>query len=152
MNTISKEKNRTVVLASGVFDLVHYGHVYFLQEAKKAGGETGYLIVIIARDKTVEKMKGKLPVLPEEQRKAIVAALKPVDEVVLGQENFDIAKMLREIKPAIVAVGYDQKEIEDEVKQTVSKEGIEVKVVRVGKFVAPELDSSTKIRSKILGQ
>ncbi len=152
MNTISKNKNRTVVLASGVFDLVHYGHVYFLQEAKKAGGETSYLVVVIARDKTVEKLKGKLPVLPEEQRRAIVAALKPVDETILGQEEFDMTKILREIKPNIVAVGYDQKGIEDEAKSIIAKNRLDAKVVRFRKFLESELDSSSKIRNKILGQ
>lgn len=152
MNTISKNKNRTVVLASGVYDLVHYGHVYFLQEAKKAGGETSHLVVVIARDKTVEKLKGKLPVLPEEQRRAIVAALKPVDETILGHEEFDMTKILREIKPNIVAVGHDQKGIEDEVKSIITKTGLDAKIVRIRKFLESELDSSSKIRNKILGQ
>jgi len=132
--------------------LVHYGHVYFLQEAKKAGGENARLVVIVARDKTVEKLKGKPPVLPEEQRRAIVEALKPVDEAILGHEEFDIAKILHEIRPSIVAVGYDQAEIEDEVRAILSKEGLDVRVVRVGKFLTSDLDSSSKIRRKILRQ
>lgn len=141
-----------IVLASGVFDLVHYGHVYFLQEAKKVGGENARLIVVIARDKTVEKLKGKPPVLPEEQRRAIVAALKPVDEAILGNEEFDMVKILREIKPNLVAVGHDQKEIENEVKRVISNERLNIKIVTINKFDVPELDSSSKIRSKILGK
>ena len=144
-------KESTVVLASGAFDLVHYGHVYFLQEAKKAGGENARLIVVVARDKTVEKLKGKPPVLPEEQRRAIVEALKPVDEAILGHEKFDMAEILREIKPDIVAVGHDQAKIEEEVREVIFREGLDIKVVRIGQFLASGLNSSSKIRHKIRG-
>lgn len=146
------EEKRPLVLASGVFDLVHYGHVYFLEEAKKAGGDDARLVVVVARDKTVEKTKGKPPILPEEQRRMIVAALKPVDEAILGHEDFDMTLMLREIRPDVVAVGYDQKRIENEVKSVIARKGLGIRVVRVSKFLASELDSSSKIRRKILGQ
>lgn len=152
MNKKSREPIGKLVLASGVFDLVHYGHVYFLEEAKKAGGKHARLLVIIARDKTVEKLKGKPPILQEEQRRAIVASLKPVDEAILGREEFDMNEELREIRPDIVAVGYDQEQIEKQVLSVAKSEGLNIKLVRIGKFVASELDSSSKIRSKILGQ
>ena len=146
------EERRPLVLASGVFDLVHYGHVYFLEQAKKAGGDNARLIVVVARDKTVEKTKGKPPILPEEQRRMIVAALKPVDEATLGHEDFDMTLMLREIGPDVVAVGYDQSRIENDVKSLIARKGLGIKVVRISKFLASELDSSSKIRRKILGQ
>jgi FAD synthetase len=152
VNKKSREPIGKLVLASGVFDLVHYGHVYFLEEAKKAGGKHARLLVIIARDKTVEKLKGKPPILQEEQRRAIVASLKPVDEAILGKEEFDMNEELREIRPDIVAVGYDQEQIEKQVLSVAKSEGLNIKLVRIGKFVASELDSSSKIRSKILGQ
>lgn len=152
MNKKSRNSTRRLVLASGVFDLVHYGHVYFLEEAKKAGGKDAHLLVVIARDKTVEKLKGKPPILQEEQRRAIVASLKPVDEAILGREEFNMNEELREIKPDIVVVGYDQVQIEKQVLSVAKNEGLNIKVVRIGKFVASELDSSSKIRSKILGQ
>jgi len=142
----------TLVLASGVFDLVHYGHVYFLQEAKKAGGENARLVVIVARDKTIERLKGKPPVLPEEQRRAIVEALKPVDEAVLGREVFDMEEMLREIRPDIVAVGYDQKDIEEKVSRLVYEKRLPIKVVIVGRFAPTGLESSSRIKRKIAGQ
>ncbi|MEM2588044.1 MAG: adenylyltransferase/cytidyltransferase family protein, partial [Candidatus Bathyarchaeia archaeon] len=65
-------KKGKVVLAEGTFDLLHYGHVYYLTNAKKAGGEGSKLVVVVARDKTVERLKGWKPVIPEGQRKAIV--------------------------------------------------------------------------------
>jgi FAD synthetase len=69
-----KEKQK-VVLASGVFDLLHLGHVTFLEQAKQAGGKHAKLVVIIARDHTVEKTKGRKPVMPENQRRALVESL-----------------------------------------------------------------------------
>ncbi len=85
-----KSKKNKIVLASGVFDLLHLGHVRFLEEAKKAGGPHAKLIVIVARDSTVEKRKGRKPIMPENQRCALVASLKVVDEAMLGYEDFDM--------------------------------------------------------------
>ena len=146
---IQPEK-RTVVLASGVFDLLHLGHVKFLEEAKRAGGKNAQLVVIIARDSTVEKTKGRRPVMPENQRRKLVESLKVVDEAILGLENFDIGEVIATVKPNIIALGFDQTDMEQSVQEYVEKNGLKVKVVQVGKFEADELDSSSKIRQKIV--
>jgi FAD synthetase len=146
----SKHKKRRVVLASGVFDLLHLGHVKFLEEAKKAGGKDAELIVIVARDSTVQETKGRKPIMPESQRRALVESLKLVDEAVLGFENFDIGDVIDRIKPDVVALGYDQAAMERRVREYVNRHGLNVKVVRVGKFEEDELDSSSKIRQKII--
>jgi FAD synthetase len=146
----SKHKKRRVVLASGVFDLLHLGHVKFLEEAKKAGGKNAELIVIVARDSTVQETKGRKPIMPESQRRALVESLKVVDEAVLGFENFDIGDVIDRIKPDVIALGYDQAAMERRVREYVDKHGLNVKVVRVGKFEEDELDSSSKIRQKII--
>jgi len=146
----SKHKKRIVVLASGVFDLLHLGHVKFLEEAKKAGGKNAELIVIIARDSTVEETKGTKPIMPESQRRTLVESLKVVDEAVLGFENFDIGDVIERIKPDVIALGYDQEAMEKRVREYVSKHGLNVKVVRVSKFEEDELSSSSKIRQKII--
>ena len=146
----TKTKKRIVVLASGVFDLLHLGHVKFLEEAKKAGGKNSELIVIIARDHTVEKTKGRKPVMPENQRRSLVESLRMVDDAVLGFENFDIGTVIEKIKPDVVALGYDQVDMEKQVREYVAEHGLAVKVVRVGKFEEDELDSSSKIRQKIV--
>jgi len=144
-----KEK-RKIVLASGVFDLLHLGHVRYLEEAKKAGGYAAKLIVIVARDSTVERRKGKKPVMSENQRRALVESLKVVDEAVLGFEDFSIEKVIERIKPDVIAVGYDQKGIEQTVRNYVEKRGLDIRVVRIGKFSEDELDSSSKIKRKII--
>jgi FAD synthetase len=143
-------KKRTVVLASGVFDLLHLGHVRYLEEAKKAGGENAELIVIVARDSTVEKRKGCKPVMSENQRRALVESLKVVDEAILGYEEFDIGKVIEKIKPDIIAVGHDQDGMEKAVKNYIREKGLNIKVVRIGKFSEDELDSSSKIKQKII--
>ena len=143
-------KKKTVVLASGVFDLLHLGHVRFLEDAKKAGGKNAKLIVIIARDSTVEKMKGRKPIMSEDQRCALVESLKVVDEAVLGVEHFDIGEVIKQIKPDVIALGYDQAEMENKVKQYVKDHKLPIRIVRIGKFGENTLDSSSKIRQKII--
>ncbi|MCX8153247.1 MAG: FAD synthase [Candidatus Bathyarchaeota archaeon] len=145
-----KYGKRKIVLASGVFDLLHLGHVRFLEEAKKAGGKDAKLIVIVARDSTVEKSKGRKPVMPENQRRALVESLKVVDAAVLGFENFDVGDVIKRIKPDVIALGYDQSDMEKLVTDYVSRHNLNIKVVRIGKFEEDALDSSSKIRQRII--
>ena len=147
---LTQPEKRRVVLASGVFDLLHLGHVKFLEEAKEAGGKNAQLIVIIARDSTVEDTKGRKPIIPEKQRRALVESLKVVDEAVLGLEDFDIGDVILKVNPDVIALGYDQVDLEQRVKEYVELNHLNVKVIRVGRFEADELDSSSKIRQKIV--
>lgn len=147
-----REKTQKIVLASGVFDLLHLGHVKFLEEAKKAGGRNAKLIVIVARDSTVEKRKGVKPIIPENQRRALVESLKVVDEAILGYEDFSLEKVIEKIKPDIIAIGHDSHltNMEQTVRNYVAEKGLSVKVVKIGKFEADELNSSSKIKQKII--
>jgi FAD synthetase len=147
-----KTRNQAVVvLASGVFDLLHLGHVKFLEEAKHAGGENAELIVIIARDSTVERVKGKKPIVPEDQRRALVESLKVVDMAVLGLENLDINQVVTKIKPDVIALGYDQEQMMYDVETYLKiHKKSSVKIVKIGKFGADVLDSSSKIKQKIV--
>jgi FAD synthetase len=90
------------VVATGVFDLLHLGHLHFLEEAKKLGDE---LIVIVARDSTARKRKHE-PITPEDMRVEMIAALKPVDRAVLGYED-DMLRIIKEVKPDIIE-GYPE--------------------------------------------
>ncbi len=145
-----KGKKRKIVLASGTFDLFHFGHVRYLEEAKKAGGEDAKLIVIVARDSTVEERKGKKPVMSEDQRRSVVDSLKVVDDAVLGYEEFNLEKVIEKIRPDVIAVGHDQDGIEKEVRKIVAEKGHNIQVVKVGRFGKDELDSSSKIKRKII--
>ena len=143
-------KNKTIVLASGTFDLLHLGHVRFLEEAKKAGGKNAKLVVIVARDSTVETQKGKTPVMPADQRRALVESLKVVDEAILGQEGVSIEEVIENIKPDIIAVGHDQYGTEKQVLKAIKENGLKITVAKIGKFGKQELDSSSKIVRKII--
>jgi len=142
-------RKRPVVLASGVFDLLHIGHVRYLEESKKTGGKNAKLVVIVATDSTVEKRKGEKPVLPEDQRLELVKSLKVVDEAVLGYEGFDINKAIEKVKPDIITVGHDQERVKKETEKAIAERGLNIRVVRIGRFGKEELNSSLKIKKKI---
>lgn len=144
------EKRRRIVLASGTFDLLHLGHVRYLEGAKKAGGQDAELVVIVARDDTVEKRRGAKPIMPENQRQALVDSLRVVNEAILGYEEFDIGKVIEKIKPDVIALGYDQREIEEAVRNYVNQKSLDIKIVRVGKFEEDKLNSSSKIKERII--
>lgn len=145
-----EKKKKRLVLASGTFDLLHLGHVRFLEEAKKAGGEDAELIVIVARDATVKDRKGKKTIMPEDQRRALVESLKVVDEAILGWEDFSIDKVIEKLKPDVIAVGHDQAGIEKEVLKAIEEKNAAIEVARIGRFGKRELDSSSKIVRKII--
>jgi len=147
---VNKTVKQKVVLASGVFDLLHLGHVRFLEDAKRAGGKNAKLIVIIARDSTIEKTKGRKPIMSEDQRCALVESLRVVDEAVLGYEGLEIGEVIDKIKPDFIALGYDQTEMEKEVKEYIETHKMPVTVVRIGKYGENALDSSSKIKQKII--
>ncbi len=138
------------VLTSGAFDLIHYGHIRLLEEAKSHGGPDARLVVIIARDETVRRLKGKPPVFPEAQRRALIDALKVVDETLLGYEDLDMATVIEKVKPDIIAVGHDQKDIERMAKEAIEEKGLPIQVVKIGKFGKSDLNSSSKIKRKIV--
>lgn len=139
-----------VVLATGVFDLLHYGHLRFLEESKKAGGPETKLIVVVARDQTIKKRKGVKPILPEDQRRALVEALKPVETALLGYEEMDLERVIQELKPDIITIGYDQDDLYQSVSKIVKQRGFNVDVIRIGRFGPEDLNSSSKIKRKVI--
>jgi FAD synthetase len=153
-NKTERTKKGRIVLASGVFDLLHLGHVRFLEAAKKAGGRGARLVVVVARDKTVEKKKGRRPIMPEYQRCALVASLKVVDEAILGYENFDMGNVVERVKPDVIALGYDShmSSLEQSVRNAIKEKALKIRIVKIGKFSSDELDSSSKIKQRIVEQ
>ena len=127
------------VMCAGTFDIVHPGHLHYLSEAKKHGDR---LIVVVARDKTSEEFKGKKPAHNEKERLETVSMLKGVDLAVLGMPGniFDIVK---EIKPDVICLGYDQKIQESRLESELRKRSINSKVVRIGAYM-PNVYKSSK--------
>lgn len=126
----------------GTFDLLHEGHIHFFQEAKKYGD---FLIVVIARDSSVLKMKGILPHHNELQRLAAVKKNPVVDKVVLGHEA-DFYKVIEEHSPNILCFGYDQNTLNAE--QELKKRKMKVETYTLPPF-APEKFKSTLLRKKL---
>lgn len=131
------------VLATGTFDIIHLGHIRYLEEAKRLGDE---LIVVVAHDNTVRKRKHD-PIMPQEMRRRIVESLKPVDKAVSGKDG-DILEIVKEIKPDIIALGYDQDFDEKELERRLKDMGIEVRVVRCRKYDG-DLDGTRRIIKRI---
>jgi FAD synthetase len=145
-----KALKRKVVLATGAFDLLHYGHLNFLQEARKMGGRDARLIVIVARDRTVEARKGKKPIVPEDQRRALIEALKPVDDAILGFEDMNYEAVIDRLNPDIIAVGYDQSDIKSSVEELIQRKGLKIRVFQTRKFAVDDIDSSSKIKRRVI--
>jgi len=131
-----------VVFIGGTFEVIHPGHLYTIQEAKKLGD---VLVVVVARDATVRRMKKREPLAPEERRVEVVGAIKPVDVAILGSET-NIYDTLERVRPDVVSFGCYHYHREQEVQREAKKRGIELSVVRLG-----SLDPSLKT-SKILAQ
>lgn len=131
------------VIATGVFDILHPGHLHFLEEAKKLGDE---LIVVVARDETVRRSKHN-PIMSEEVRRRMVEALKPVDKAVLGYVD-DKYRIMEELKPDIIVLGYDQPFSEEEIRREMEKRGLRVSVVRLGHYNS-DINGTRKIIYRI---
>jgi len=115
-----------IILANGNFDLLHVGHVRYLNGAKALGGK---LIVAINADESVRALKGEgRPVMPAEERAEIVAALADVDAVVIFTE-LDVRALIREIRPDIQAKGTDYTEESVPERDTVAEYGGRVAIV-----------------------
>lgn len=94
------------VLVFGTFDKLHPGHRYFLSEAKKHGDR---LLVVVARDHNVEKVKGRRPSQSETDRLANIQAVPEVAEARLGLEDYSKKEqIIDEIRPNVICLGYDQ--------------------------------------------
>ena len=126
-----------VVLAGGVFDIIHPGHIHTLNSAKALGD---VLVVVVATDTTAQKMKKRKPLHKQNQRKDLVSSLSMVDLCVIGQEG-DIFKTVEIIKPEIIALGYDQVHQEKFITDGCRKLNLDIKVARLQSPV-PEISSS----------
>jgi FAD synthetase len=138
-----------IILATGAFDLLHLGHVRFLEACKRKGGPGAKLIVVVARDKTVLSRKGRLPILPEDQRRELVGSLRVVDKAILGHAHLDLLGVLREVEPDIICVGHDQKQIKASVENLLREERLPIRVVKIPKFGHDGLNSSTGIKQMV---
>lgn len=131
--------NKTVVIF-GVFDGIHEGHLSFIEEAKKEGN---HLVAIVARDTVIKTLKGKLPKFNEVERINALLKIKEIDLVLLGDPKIETYNILREVKPNIVYVGYDQKELSENLNKMIKNGKLENIEIVYGKPHKPELFHSS---------
>ena len=132
------------VMASGVFDLIHTGHISYLEQAKAMGDE---LVVVVACDSTVRARKHE-PVTPEGMRARIVGALKPVDRAVIGGSG-DMCETVRMVRPDIIVLGFDQTFDPADLQKRLEEHGLGgIKVVRAQEC-ADDLNATRRIIQKI---
>ena len=129
--------SKKIVLAGGVFDIIHPGHIHTLNAAKALGD---VLVVAIATDKTAQKMKKRPPLHNQELRRELVSCLSMVDITMIGHEE-DIFETVKEVKPNIIVLGYDQVHQDKFIADGCKRINLDVEIVRLQSPV-PELSSS----------
>jgi FAD synthetase len=132
----------TRVLVFGTFDILHPGHEYFLKQAKKQGGE---LVVVVARDSTVKQVKGEQPHHDENFRLSNIQNLDYVDKAMLGNKTNDKYKIVEEIKPDLICLGYDQKAFVDDLEKELKKRGLSASIMRIDAY-KPDIYKSSRYK------
>ena len=135
-------KNIKVVFTGGVYDIIHPGHIHTLQSSKQEGD---LLIVSIARDSRVIKIKGRKPINNEKRRVILVSAIKYVDFTLLGSKG-DIFGVVKKIKPNVITIGYDQTHQINELKKRVKMNNLNIKIKKLDSPI-PHVKSSN-LRTK----
>ncbi|MDD1728887.1 MAG: adenylyltransferase/cytidyltransferase family protein [Methanospirillum sp.] len=131
------------VVATGTFDILHPGHLWYLNESARLGSE---LWVIVARDENV-KHKPR-PVIPEEQRVIMVGALKGVFKAVLGDQH-DMFRPIEEIRPDVITLGFNQHFQENRIREALTERGLKTDIVRISEYTGTPFTSSRSIGEEI---
>lgn len=133
------KRKSTKVMGFGTFDGIHPGHMDFFRQLKDLGDE---VCIVVARDRNIEKIKGRLPRFDESLRFKELEQIKLIDKVVLGDDE-DFYKPVSDYQPDVIGLGYDQKADEDALK----KRFPDAKVVRLEGF-EPERHKSSILNGR----
>lgn len=128
----------TTVICFGSLDILHPGHIYFLKQAKRLGDK---LVVVVARDSTINEIKGVTPRYNEKERVEHIRDLKIADRVMLGYET-DKYEVIEEINPDVIALGYDQDSFADKLKEEMEKRRMKPKIIRLNAYKEEHYKSS----------
>ena len=140
-----QDSGSKIVLAGGVFDIIHPGHIHTLNDAKKLGD---VLVVVVATDKTAIKMKKRKPLHSAKLRQELVSSLTMVDLCIVGDEE-DIFKTVDLVKPQIIVLGYDQSHQEKFIIDGCKKINLDVRVARLE---SPRPETSSSVIQKEYGE
>jgi len=136
--------NKTVVIF-GVFDGIHDGHLSFIKDAKKEGN---HLVAIVARDSIVEKLKGQLPENNKVERINALLKVPEIDLVLLGDAQIETYNILKEVKPNVVFLGYDQQELYESLNKAIKSRKLPRMKILQGKPYNPEIFHSSILKKK----
>ncbi|PIR03190.1 MAG: FAD synthase [Candidatus Magasanikbacteria bacterium CG11_big_fil_rev_8_21_14_0_20_43_7] len=128
------------VLIFGTFDFLHSGHLHAFEEAKKLGD---HLIVCVGRDKAVEEIKGTLPIHSEDERLRLVKHVDLVDDAFLGDEAQGIYSFFENIQPDVIALGYDQHDLRDDIEVYMKAHHAHAVLVNLPAYKQGDTKSST---------
>ncbi|MBI5530874.1 MAG: FAD synthase [Candidatus Doudnabacteria bacterium] len=138
-----KNNSQTRILVFGTFDVMHPGHINFFKQARKLA-KNPYLIVSVARDANVKRIKGKKPFMKESRRLEHLKKNKLVDLAVLGGKNQHLPHIVK-LKPDLIALGYDQKAYVDNLREDLLKLGLKVRIRRM-KAYKPNFHKSSLLK------
>jgi FAD synthetase len=136
--------NKTVAIF-GVFDGVHEGHLFFINEAKKQGN---HLVAIVARDNVIKELKGKLPKYNEVERVNELLKIHEIDLVLLGDPKIEMYHVLQEVKPSVVYLGYDQQALCESLSKAVKNGNFSEMKIICGKSHKPDIFHSSILNNK----
>jgi FAD synthetase len=134
--------SQKTVMIFGTFDIVHHGHLNLFKQARKYGDR---LVAVLARDERVKNIKSRESVYNEKERKYFLEQIRLVDTVVLGDQK-DVYKRIREIKPDVIVLGYDQMHFTDKLEEKIQEFKLKTKIVRA-KAYKPKVLKTGKIRN-----
>lgn len=140
-----RNTRQTRVMVFGTFDLLHKGHEHFFKQARKLV-KNPYLIVSVARDSNVKKIKGRKPLLSEQQRVADVKRSQYVNKVVLGGKIAFLTHIIKE-QPDVIGLGYDQIAYTEMLQENLEKRGLRVVIKRLAAY-KPHVYKSSLIKQK----
>lgn len=142
---MTKTNHKTIIMATGVFDLLHPGHIYFLEESKKLGDE---LVVVVTNDTVVARSKEK-PLFDAASRCHMVQSLACVDRAIIPTETEPSRyyRTVLAVGPDIITLGYDQTFSEQQLADDLGRYGWYGKIVRIGKYPGAEVSSSALKRT-----
>ena len=133
------------IIAFGTFDVLHPGHVHYLERAKALGGR---LVVVVARDESVRMLKNREPVFGQAARLKMVGSLKVVDMAVLGnrlRKEGSMYEIFRRHRPDIIALGYDQKVCIPALREWLARNGINAMVIKLRVRLNDDIYKSSKL-------